>query len=393
MGVLRIDAFCKRVFIMKERYGLERELEALGVRSPSPASGGASPPSGAAPTSPTLGFEFDLNYGFEEEVANKKGPLPKTGFWWPQEHLKATDHQWKDDTGTKLKDAFVVTMDAVRMEISTVPFHIENDIEFNTVVHNVLVFGKELIDAYKARESFGISGVNKGEKPTTFFHPRTVLNKQEKDSSGNVKFPGDRDKAEYFPYFVPLVIVRVGDGKGGWVYPREKTELKSSPQATITLPLSKFGDLVKEIHRTMGKEPGEAFTGRKTDRLGLRDDLAYYAQKWAIEDSKKMLGTMLSDGTVVTYVDYNPSITSVVTILVMYMLTGILKDKYWDRDRRKFYSRDQKKESFAKGSLPLNLKTPLWQIHKFALTPREKFVLHELVYRSPKQKELVCAGP
>jgi len=321
------------------------------------------------PPSPTLGFEFDLNFGFERKVTDAKGLSPPAGFKWPSEALKVTDHEWKD-LGGRLKDALVVTLDAVRMEIATVPFHIDSDAEFDTVVDKVTKFGQELIDAKKTQErSLNEPGV--GGHPTTFEHLRTVVNKPEVDAHGNIKFPGDRDLASYTLAPVPLVIHRVSNA-----YPT-KTGLWSSPQATVTLHLAEFGKLVWEIHRTKGDPPGEAFTGRDSDRLGVRDDLAWLALTRTLADRKKKLGTSLSDGTKVTDADFTRTITSLVTILLMYMLTSIMRD-----------DRDERKEQFAKGSLPLNVKTPLWEIHKFALTDREKFVLHELYTDPGKRKNL-----
>jgi hypothetical protein len=396
-------AVCKEILIMKERYGLERELEALGVRSPLRLEkeikrsdqtglrelfGPIIPPLPPSLFS-TVGFEFDLNYGFEEEVAQIKGavlpgtaPSPGwTDFRWPRDYLKVTDHEHKDMAKTKLKDGFVATMDGPRMEISTIPIRIHNDSEFNTVVDNVLKFGQELIRSTKTLEprSVRIPGVT--GPPTTFGHPQTVVNRQEKDAHGNIKFPGDRDKASYMRHPVPLVIIRKGvttrSGDTTWIYPSERTELASSPQATLTLPLSEFGKLVYSVHISMKLgAPGVAFTGPKEARLGLRDDLAWFALTSVVEDRKRKLGTRLPDGTIVTDRDFTRSITSVVTILVMYMLTSILEDRY---------DRDKKKESYSKGSLPLNLKTPLWQIHKFVLTPHEKDVLHEL-YTDPSKR-------
>jgi len=314
-------------------------------------------------SSPTLGFEFDLNFGFEQEVIDAKGLVPPTGFKWPSEGLKATDHEWWD-LKRNFTDAFVVTMDAVRLEIATVPFHIDDDGGFGTVVANVMKFGQELIDAKKTYER-GVHVPGVVDAPTTFEHPRTVVNKPYVDAHG------DRDQADYKLAAVPLVIHRLY-GK----YPT-KTGLWSSPQATVTLPLAEFGKLVWEIHQTKGGLPGEAFTGRDKDRLGLRDDLAWVALKRALADRKKKLGTTLSDGTRVTDTDFTRSITSLVTILLMYMLTSIKKD-----------DRDQRREQFAKGSLPLNVKTPLWQIHKFALKDREKFVFHELYTDTDKRESL-----
>lgn len=59
-------------------------------------------------------------------------------------------------------------------------------------------------------------------------------------------------------------------------------------------------------------------------------------------------------------------------------------------------------EQFAKGSLPLNVKTPFWSIHKEALTVREKMVFDELygqastrveLYKMAKPHRHGCRGP
>ena len=318
-------------------------------------------------TSPTLGFEFDLNYGFEDKVVDAKGLSPPAGHGWPREGLKATDHEGR--SGSSLKDGFVVTMDAVRLEISTVPFVISNDAEFKSISDAVKNFGQELIDAPKTFES-GLVVPDVSGHPTTFTHPRTVVNKPELLVHGDIAFPGDRDHATYKLASVPLVIHRLNKR-----YPT-KTDLWAAPQATLTLPLSQFGKLVWLIHVTKGGLPGEALTGRDSDRLGLRDDLAWIALKRAVAERKKKVGTSLSDGSKLTEADFT-CVTPVLTILLMYMLTSIILDPV-----------DAKKEAFAKGSLPLNIKTPLWQIHKFALSDREKLVLHELYTDTGKRRNL-----
>lgn len=341
----------------EDTFDLEMDFEHIGVfeHDTGPAGG-----TGSAASSATLGFEFDLNHGFEAKVATAKGLSPPSGFRWPSEGISATDHEWKDPATGDWKDAIHVSMDAVRMEIATAPFHIADDAEFDRVVKGVVQFGSELAKAKKTRDpNLDVPGV-KGH-PTTFGHPRTVVNKPERDGAGLIKFPGDADHATYKLSPVPLVIHRVSGE-----YPTA-TALWASPQATITLPLSAFGALVWEIHKTKGGAAGVAFTGRDSDRLGLRDDLAWTAVTRAVADRKKKIGKDLSDGTKVTEADFTKSITALVTILVMYMLTSVMKD-----------DRDEKREQFAKGSLPLNIKTPLWQIHKFALTDRERFIFREL---------------
>ena len=317
-------------------------------------------------TGPTLGFEFDLNYGFEAEVATALGKSPPSGWSWPGEALRATEHEWKDSAGA-WKDAIQVTLDSVRMEISTAPFHIDDPAEFERIEKAVHAFGKDLKAAKKTRHDRVSVGSFEG-RPTTFTHPRTVVNNPNLNPDGTHEFPGDSEQATYSTSSVPLVIHRM-NGK----YPVSQS-LWASPQATVTLPLDKFGALVWLIHETRGGDPGVAFTGSKKQRLGLRDDLAWLALTRAVADRKLRLGTELSDKTKVTDADFTRSVTGLVTILVMYMLTSV-----------EFDERDERKEGYAKGSLPLNVKTPLWQIHKFALTDRERQVFKEL-YGAPGQR-------
>jgi hypothetical protein len=64
-------------------------------------------------------------------------------------------------------------------------------------------------------------------------------------------------------------------------------------------------------------------------------------------------------------------------ILLMYLLTSVIVDP-----------RGMYKEAYCKGSLPLNIKTPFWQIHKHALSDREKLILYELYTDSKKRRNL-----
>jgi hypothetical protein len=171
---------------------------------------------------------------------------------------------------------------------------------------------------------------------------------------------------------VPLVIHRLS-GR----YPTQ-TALWAAPQATLTLPLAEFGKLVWEIHRTMGAAPGVALTGPAGVRLGLRDDPAWKALKIAMAERKRRVGRPLADGTVVTEAMFSRALTSALTILLMYMLTGTDVDP---RDANELY---------AKGSLPLNLKTPLWAVHRHALNDDERRLLREL-YTGPGRRAALFA--
>jgi hypothetical protein len=79
-----------------------------------------------------------------------------------------------------------------------------------------------------------------------------------------------------------------------------------------------------------------------------------------------MIGKALPDKTVVKDNEFSPALTGFLTLLVLYMLVGTITDPRDD------------KEGFAKGSLPINLKTPFWQVFKFALNDRERLLFEEL---------------
>lgn len=333
----------------------DADLEHLGVLEHQ------IPPAPAA--APTIGFEFDLNHGFERKVVDAMGLGAPPGWRWPFEGAPATDHAGRDGAG-RLADGFVVKMDAVRLEIATVPVRLDDDAEFRTLVANVVAFGRELQAAEKTlQRDTPVPGVQ--GRPLLLHHPRTVVNQADAGSPGGLKTRREP---------VPLVIHRLS-GR----YPTQ-TALWAAPQATLTLPLAEFGKLVWEIHRTMGAAPGVALTGPASARLGLRDDLAWKALKIAMAERKRRVGKPLADGTVVTEAMFSRALTSALTILLMYMLTGT------DVDPRDAAA----KEFYAKGSLPLNLKTPLWAIHRHALNDDERRLLRAL-YTGPGQRAALFA--
>lgn len=331
----------------------EDELEHLGVLEHQ------VPPAPAA--APTIGFEFDLNHGFEQKVVDAMGLGPPPGWRWPFEGAPATDHVGRDAAG-RLADGFVVKMDAVRLEIATVPVRIDDDAEFSALAANVVAFGRELQAAEKTlQRDTPVPGVQ--GRPLLLHHPRTVVNQADAGAPGGLKTRREP---------VPLVIHRLF-GR----YPTA-TALWAAPQATLTLPLAEFGKLVWEIHRTMGAAPGVALTGPAGARLGLRDDLAWKALKIAVAERKRRVGSRLADGSVVTEAMFSRALTSALTILLMYMLTGTDVDP---RDAG---------EPYAKGSLPLNLKTPLWAVHRHALNDDERRLLREL-YTGPDRRAALFA--
>ena len=61
-------------------------------------------------------------------------------------------------------------------------------------------------------------------------------------------------------------------------------------------------------------------------------------------------GKPLLDGTKVTREDMSAALSGFLTLIVMYLLTSVIVDPA------------DNVEEFAKGSLPINLKTPFWQV-------------------------------
>lgn len=322
-----------------ERVRFESELEHLGLERPR-----AEYQVGGAATSATLGFEFDLNYGVNQGVFDARKSAMPAGATFPREHEALTTHRERDGAN-KLVDGFSTRRDGPRMEISTTPFAIDDDAEFDAVVANVVKFARELQAAKKTRDT-GITVSGIAGHPVRMEHPKTVIAR------------------------LPLVIHQTGSAAKGTLRFPTATALWAAPQATVTLPLANVGRLIYAIKQTEGGAPGVALTGRPSQRLGLRSDLAWTARLNMLRDRRRKIGMPLSDKSSVSEADYSPAVASLVTLLVMYLLTSEKTDPRDDV------------EGFAKGSLPLNVKTPFREIFKEALTEREKLVFREL-YGNP----------
>lgn len=348
---------------MRERLSFEREIGALQLPWPMEREDAA----GAKPTAkPTLGFEFDLNYGLNFHVFNAlKAQMPADAHF-PAEFSKVTKHEGRTSTGA-LADGFTVSRDGPRLEISTVPFAIADDADFAGIVKSVVAFGTELRDSPKTTDaSISVPGI-KGH-PTRFEHPRTVIDK------------------------LPLIVHETGSAARGTLKFPPALALAASPQATIALPLGRIGALITEIVNSRTKKARKddlALTGPPGARLGLRTDLAVIARDRVLASTRRMVGKPLLDGTTVTKADITPALNGFLTLIVMYLLTGVIVDPA------------DKVEQFAKGSLPINLKTPFWQVYKFALTDRERTIFRQLygngnvrltLYRLADGKATASAG-
>jgi hypothetical protein len=325
---------------MRERSRFEREISALQLPSAWEREG----PAAAKPTAkPTLGFEFDLNYGVNFGVFNALKAQMPPGSVFPAEYSELTKHKGRASDG-KLADGFTVSRDGPRLEISTMPFEISDDAVFAGIATNVVGFGQEPRGVAKTPDaSISVTGI-KGH-PIHIEHPRTLVDK------------------------FPIVVHETGSKKRGTLRFPAATGLAASPQATIALPLGRISALITEIVNSRTRKARKddlALTGPPTARLGLRTDLAVIARDRVLASTRKMIGKPLLDGTTVTREDMSEALTGFLTLIVMYLLTSVIVDPA------------DNVEEFAKGSLPINLKTPFWQVYKFALTDRERAMFRQL---------------
>lgn len=307
---------------------------------PDPVPKGGGPVVPATPAAPpTIGFEFDLNVGLSRDVFAARAADMPSGSTFPPEHVELTDHVGRDSTD-KVVDGFKVTRDGPRLEIATVPIAIDDDASFGAVVKKVVGFARELEAArrkVKADRKITVSGI--AGHPARFTHARTIISK------------------------LPLVIAARGaTGRRRW--PAD-TAVWAAPQATITIPLERVGDLIDAIDKSAKLGRGSALTGRPKQRLGVRSDFVVTAKRRVLADRTRKLGAKLSDKSTVTVSDYTDRLAGLLILMTGYMLCGEVLD-----------SNDY--ELFAKSYLPINVKAPFWQLFKFGLSDRERLVFRDL---------------
>jgi hypothetical protein len=312
---------------MDGRHRFENELRDLQLREFQVAP--AAKPA-------TVGFEFDVHYGLIEEVVTDAGKtMPANG-------SDLTDH--KDAT-----DGFRVKLDGPRLEIATKPFTVDASgaADRVKVAGRIEKLANELLKGCRdAKEKnivvTGLDGNPVRGKPRPFVHSRTLV----KD--------------------LPLAKLIV---RGKFT----NCSVWGSPQATVTVPLSKVGALVTEIFKSEGKGPGVAMTGsaRARDRMGVRSD-AIYKAKAAVEKSRKAIlaakpPMKLSDGTVVDAKAFTENVSGLLILMVSYLWTSELT-----------YDPKGDYEPFAKAYLPVNVKAPFSKICSTLLTTTELNVFKEL---------------
>ena len=318
---------------MPERQRFDREIADLGLREYWGLP--VVPP----PPPPTLGFEFDVHFGLIKEVVADAGKtMPANG-------AQITNH----DEATH---GFRVKLDGPRLEIATKPFTVDDagKKELDETITKVLEFAKKLKQACKAAPEKAITVPGVSGRPRPFTLAETLV-------SG-------------------LPIVRLPFNKR--FHPTNCT-VWASPQATLTVRLSKVDALVQAIKNTEGKGPGIALTGDNDSvrwRMGLRSEALYNARRevgrmFRDLDSKRPR-LVLSDHTEVNKKTLNDHLRGFLILLATYLWTSELRYDF-DETHKGFDF-----EPFAKAYLPVNVKAPFGEICRKLMNPTERLLFKEI---------------
>ena len=276
-----------------KRRRFERELEDLGLREH------FLPPwvKVTLPPAPTIGFEFDLNYGIDREVLSALAVAPAT---WPQEHVAVTDHD--DAPG---KDGFKVKRDGPRYEMATEPFEIWTNGKARWT--KVLKDMKALTTKLSTK-----CGNAKADTSVTIALP-----------NGNTKAGHPRHFQLGEGPFAPIPILPLGETTTAF---RRTCSVAGVPQATITIPLARVDDLVSEIKKSEpqnpnDKRPGQSLSGYWRHRQGLRSQALYDAQS-AVNKSRNehiRKKTRVDATTVVTDKNFTKTLQGFMILIVSYL--------------------------------------------------------------------------
>jgi hypothetical protein len=306
---------------------------------------------------PTIGFEFDIDYGSSEI-----DPPPAFA-------NHDTDGK-KITTHDKKTDKFRLKGDGNRIEIATEPFQVNvfGKKEMQSVIIEILKLTKEFEDLSK-KAPFHPS------TDTTEYKTNTVFGKvvgRPISISPKYLVTNETCEASKEVYSIQSIFAIQG-----WkTYYRQKTfGVSASPQVTLSIPLAKISDFILHIKKTEGNSKYDfPLSGSSKYRLGLRSDALYKAEISVKRSRKYHISnkTKLSDGTIVTGINYSKELEGLLMLMVSYLITGVLPVD----------SRDY--EVFAKAYLPLNVKNHFRLIFQ-DLRPEEIQVFKELYFDGSKQ--------
>ncbi|HEY0458195.1 MAG TPA: hypothetical protein VGC97_03520 [Pyrinomonadaceae bacterium] len=281
----------------------------------------------------TIGFEFDVHYGFMNEILASEGlarPAPKT---------KITTHD-------NAVDGFKVTLDGPRFEIATKPFTVDNSgfKELTDTLKNIKVFTKELQEGCRTGTPQTVTGFS--EQARVFRYPKMM------------------------PAVTGFPVIKLSVSKK---FP-SNCSVWASPQATVAIPLAKVAPLIQYIKNSEGKESGIALTGGSGQRMGLRSEALYKALFQVDKLRKSMLSKnpklTLSNGKEITSAVFSEKMRGFLTLLASYLWTSELPYHFIDPNPRDY-------EPFAKAYLPINVKAPFPDIFDQLLNADEKLFFKE----------------
>jgi hypothetical protein len=308
-------------------------------------------------STPTIGFEFDINYG-----ASEVDP-PPADVNYDIDGKTITTHTTKVN-GFRLKG------DGNRIEIGTKPFDVTTagKKEMQHIMTAIIKLTQDF-EGLCSKATFH-NGTNTADYKT---------NKVGKKVVGRpiCIYPTYLIKGESCPTSkVKYNIKSIFPIEGQNTYYRQKNFwVGASAQVTMAVPLSKISDLIVHIKNTELFDKSKfPLSGHSKYRLGLRSDAVYKALA-AVQKSRRYhirRRTKLSDGTVVTETNYSKDLEGLLILMVSYLVTGVLPED----------SRDY--EQFAKAYLPLNVKNHFRLVFD-DMSGAEKQVFKELYFDGVKQ--------
>jgi hypothetical protein len=265
---------------------------------------------------PTVGFEFDVHYGVMQAL------LP-AGVTMPANGATLSDHTWA-------ADGFLVKRDGGRLEINTRPFETTSagKTELRETIARIRTFANELAKGCLDAPGVTVPGFTGSAHP--FTHPR-----------------------------IPTVPIVKLPFRGAFT----SCSVWSSPQATLTIPLSKVRTLVQRIKASEGKGPGKALSGSAPGaRMGLRSDALYRAAA-EVQRARRTL-------------TFSDDVDGLLILLASYLWTSELPYKFPAPDVDAKPGEDY--EPFGKAYLPINVKTPLDQVFDKLLSTADQQVFRNL---------------
>jgi len=310
---------------MRERHSFEKEI---GLLLETRAEPQRERESLVSPVRlPKVMSEFDVHYGFRDVVDQQLGQTVPFG--------RLTKHD-------KKHDFFNVKRDVDRLEIGTERFTLDSEGLKN--IQKVKINIKGFADLLEA-----------GCKQA----------KEKKD----IKIRGVRGHPRLFPLPNARSATRgllIHKLHLNGTFP-SNCNVWASPQAHITIPLAKVGQLIAEIKKSIGKPPGKALTGGRGLRIGIRSDHLYKAKE-GVESLRSAMLTWnykLSNGVLVDKSTFSDQLSGFLMLQASYLWAI----KLWQ---------PADKEEYGKGHLPINVKTPFPEIFSKILTPTEQLIYKEL---------------